>query len=106
MSETNRVPKTTPWQAVQQFPIKSATIRQPETSLRQLHDYTTNLTNGDCKKVKVAHKGKGSPYTTKMGVNSFYFCYPTARRLRFEPRPCAPESSTLTTRLPSQPNGD
>jgi len=63
MSETNRVPKTTPWQAVQQIPIKSATIRQPETSLRQLHDYTANRTNGDCKKVKVAHKGKGSPYS-------------------------------------------
>ena len=29
-----------------------------------------------------------------------YDCYPTASRLRFEPRP---ESSTLTTRLPSHP---
>ena len=29
--------------------------------------------------------------------------YPTASRLRYEPRPSAPESSTLTTRLPSQP---
>jgi len=34
------------------------------------------------------------------------FAYPTASRLRFEPRPyctTAPESSTLTTRLPSHP---
>ena len=30
-------------------------------------------------------------------------CYPTASRLRFEPGPSAPESSTLTTRLPSHP---
>ena len=30
-------------------------------------------------------------------------CYPTASRLRFEPRPSAPESSSLTTRLPSHP---
>ena len=30
-------------------------------------------------------------------------CYPTASQLRFEPGPSAPESSTLTTRLPSQP---
>ena len=28
-------------------------------------------------------------------------CYPTTSRLRFEPGPSAPESSTLTTRLPS-----
>ena len=28
-------------------------------------------------------------------------CYPTASRLRFEPGPSAPESTTLTTRLPS-----
>jgi len=32
-----------------------------------------------------------------------YDCYPTASRLRFEPGPSAPESSTLTTRLPSHP---
>jgi len=31
-------------------------------------------------------------------------CYPTASRLRFEPGPSAPESSTLTTRLPSHPS--
>ena len=30
-------------------------------------------------------------------------CYSTASRLRFEPGPSAPESSTLTTRLPSHP---
>ena len=37
-----------------------------------------------------------------MGVNSY--SYPTASRLRFEPAgPSAPESSTLTTRLPSHP---
>jgi len=30
-------------------------------------------------------------------------CYLTALRLRFEPRPTVPESSTLTTRLPSNP---
>ena len=30
-------------------------------------------------------------------------CYPTASQLRFEPRPSAPESSTLTTQLPSHP---
>ena len=31
--------------------------------------------------------------------------YPTASGLRFEPRPCsAPDSSTLTTRLPRQPS--
>ena len=30
-------------------------------------------------------------------------CYPTASRLRFEPGLSAPESSTLTTRLPSHP---
>ena len=30
-------------------------------------------------------------------------CYPTASRLRVEPGPSAPESSTLTTRLPSYP---
>ena len=37
-----------------------------------------------------------------MGVNSFaQDCYPTASWLRFEPGPSAPESSTLTTRLPS-----
>jgi len=30
-------------------------------------------------------------------------CYPTASRLRFEPGPSAPESNTLTTRLPSHP---
>ena len=30
-------------------------------------------------------------------------CYPTASRLWFEPGPSAPESSTLTTRLPSHP---
>ena len=30
-------------------------------------------------------------------------CYPTASRLRSEPGPSAPESSTLTTRLPSHP---
>ena len=29
-------------------------------------------------------------------------CYPTASRLRFEPGPSAPESSMLTTRIPSQ----
>ena len=28
---------------------------------------------------------------------------PTASRLRFEPRPSAPESSTLTTQIPSHP---
>ena len=33
-------------------------------------------------------------------------CYPTALRLRFEPGPSAPESSTLTTRLPSHPQYD
>ena len=47
MSTTNRMPKTTPWQAVQQIPIKSATIRQSETSLWHVHYYTTNRTNGD-----------------------------------------------------------
>ena len=31
-------------------------------------------------------------------------CYPTASRLQFEPRPYAPESSMLTTRLPSHPS--
>ena len=30
-------------------------------------------------------------------------CYPTASRLRFKPGPSAPESSMLTTRLPSHP---
>jgi len=30
-------------------------------------------------------------------------CYQTASRLQFEPRPSAPESSTLTTRLSSHP---
>jgi len=35
-----------------------------------------------------------------MGVNGL-LPYPTVSRLRFEPRPYAPESSTLTTRLPS-----
>jgi len=30
-------------------------------------------------------------------------CYPTASRLRFEPGLSAPQSSTLTTRLPSHP---
>jgi len=30
-----------------------------------------------------------------------YDCYPTLSRLRFEPRPSAPESSTLSTRPPS-----
>jgi len=32
-------------------------------------------------------------------------CYTTASRLRFEPGPSVPESSTLTTRLQSHPNG-
>ena len=47
MSATNRMPKRTPWQAVQRIPIKSSTIRQSETSLRQVHYYATNRTNGD-----------------------------------------------------------
>ena len=47
MSTTNWMPKTTPWQAVQQIPIKSATFRQSETSLWHVHYYTTNRTNGD-----------------------------------------------------------
>ena len=39
-----------------------------------------------------------------MGVNSLPKTVTlTASRLRYEPRPSAPESSTLTTRLPSQP---
>jgi len=41
-----------------------------------------------------------------MGVNTEQFaqdCYPTASRLRFNPGRSAPESSTLTTRLPSYP---
>ena len=46
MSATNRMPTTTPRQAVQRIPNKSATIRQPETSLRQVYNYTTNRTNG------------------------------------------------------------
>jgi len=40
-----------------------------------------------------------------MGVSSLpkTVRYPTASRLRSEPGPSAPESSTLTTRLPSHP---
>ena len=33
-----------------------------------------------------------------------YDYYPRASRLRFEPGPAAPKSSTLSTRLPSHPN--
>jgi len=36
-------------------------------------------------------------------VSSLPNTYPTASRLRFEPGPSAPESSTLTTQLPSHP---
>ena len=50
MYATNRMPKRTPWQAVQQIPIKSATIRQSETEsmTSPLGAYcATNRTNGD-----------------------------------------------------------
>ena len=46
MSTTNRVPTTTPRQAVQWIRNKSATIRQSATSLEQVYNYTTNRTNG------------------------------------------------------------
>ena len=50
------------------------------------------------KKVKVAHTRLPSIGFQRADPGS---CYPTASRLRFEPGPSAPESSMLTTRLPS-----
>ena len=43
MSASNRMPITTAWQAAQQIPNKYATIRQSETSLRQVYHIKRSL---------------------------------------------------------------
>jgi len=98
MSATNRMPKTTPWQAVQRIPIKSATIRQSETSLQQVHYYTTNWTNGDWA------IQKQRPLRRKMSENDENL-FPWQRPLR-NGDPVSQESSTPVGLPAGEKNGE